>query len=167
VNDASARAFELAFLAASPAAILIVHALLARALRGMAPQKVAIVAALLAGPPVVLAALQLANAISAADVLFGVLVYLSIAYSYFHLFNMSETARRIRILRELHTAGALRADQITALYGGDAVVSVRLDRLVGTGQLALRDGRYVMAGRLLYAAARVVHAWRVLLGFER
>jgi len=92
-------------------------------------------------------------------------VYNCIGYCYFHLFNMSETARRIRILRDILAAGSLHREEILAIYGANEVVEVRLSRLEATGQLRLQAGRYVIKGRLLYWAARLVAAWRGILGF--
>jgi hypothetical protein len=95
------------------------------------------------------------------------IVYACIAYSYFHLFNMSETARRIRILRELHAAGSLSAEELSRSYSGASVLEVRFDRLLATGQLRARGDRFVGAGRLLYAAACLFRVWRLVLGLER
>lgn len=163
----------LAILAACPLGILLTHVVLARLFPRMAPQMVAVGAglagalptALLAGTlavPGLLALVRMPVAVTYAAV-----VYACIAYSYFHLFNMSETARRIRILRELHAAGSLTAQEISRLYSGASVLEARFDRLLATGQLELRADRFVGAGRLLYTAACLVRAWRVVLGFER
>lgn len=93
------------------------------------------------------------------------LAYSCIGYSYFHVFNMSETARRIRILHEFYKAGTLTREQILPLYGAQSVIGVRLERLADTGQLKLEGGRYRLNGRLLYRAALFLQFWRALLGF--
>lgn len=170
---ASTRLAALALLAAAPAAILVVHMALGRALRERSRQKVAALSAALAAAPV--AALLELNARRAGatlgqrplDAAYAAVVYGAVAYAYFHLFNLGETARRIRILREIHAAGTLRDDALAGAYGSDELVTVRLGRLVETGQVEVRGGRYVLVGAVLYAAARVVQAWRTMLGFGR
>jgi hypothetical protein len=168
-----ALAALLAVLAASPLWIFLSHVVLARVFIRTAPQLVAIAAVLAGALPTVLligtlavpgppALLRMPVAATYAAV-----VYACIAYSYFHLFNMSETARRIRILRELHAAGSLTAEEISRLYSGADVLETRFDRLLATGQLQVRAGRFVAAGRLLYMAACLVRAWRLVLGLER
>lgn len=167
------RLTHLAILAATPFVIFAVHALLSRLLRERSRQAVAGLSAALASPP--LALLLEANLRRGEESLarhpavasHAVLCFCCIAYAYFHLFNLGETARRIRILREVHVAGILRDGALADAYGRDELVAVRLMRLVETGQVVLRDGRYVLAGRFLHAAARIVQAWRALLGFDR
>lgn len=107
------------------------------------------------------------SAPSPVDVTYGALVYVCLAYSYFHVFNMSETARRIRILAELYLAGPLSGREISRLYSGEGLLEARLDRLVATRLLELRDGRYVRVARPFYAAAWVIRGWRAVLGFDR
>ena len=168
-----ALATLLAVLATSPVWILLSHVVLARVFVRTPPQLVAIAAALAGALPTVLLIETLAIPGPPAlrrmplAATYVAVVYVCIAYSYFHLFNMSETARRIRILRELHAAGSLTAEEISRLYSNASVLATRFDRLLATGQLRMRDGRFVAAGRLLYAAACLVRAWRLVLGLER
>lgn len=163
----------LAVLLASPLWILLSHMVLVRVFSRMAPQIVAIGAGLVGALPTGLLvgtlALPAPSALLRAPVAvtYVAVVYACIAYSYFHLFNMSETARRIRILRELHAAGSLTAEEISRLYSGASVLEARFDRLLATGQLEARADRFVRAGRFLYMAACLVRLWRLVLGLER
>lgn len=163
----------LAVLVGSPLWILLSHMALARVFPRVAPQIVAIGAALAGALPTALLVETLAfpgpPALHRMPVAltYVAVVYASIAYSYFHLFNMSETARRIRILRELHAAGSLTAEEISRLYSGASVLEARFDRLVATRQLQMQAGRFVEAGRPLYIAACLVRAWRLVLGLEQ
>jgi hypothetical protein len=172
VGRGSLAAF-LAILAASPVWILLTHVVLARVFRRPAPQVVAVGAGLAGAVPTAILAGTLALPESSllarmpVEASYAAVVYVCLAYSYFHLFNMSETARRIRILRELYRAGSLSVDEISRLYSGASMMETRFDRLLATGQLEMREDRYVGAGRLLYAAACVVRVWRLVLGFDR
>jgi hypothetical protein len=144
----------------SLAALLVILAASPRLFRGVAPQVVAIGAGLAGALPTALLAGALAFPGPAAlvrmpiAVTYAAVVYGCLAYAYFHLFNMSE-------------AGSLTAEEISRLYSGASVLEARFDRLLATGQLQVRAGRFVNGGRLLYAAASLVRAWRVVLGFER
>ncbi len=87
----------------------------------------------------------------------------AICYIYFHFFNMSETARRIRLLHEVYASGSLTRDDINEVYKTSDVIHLRLVRLVAMGQLKRADGQYCLHGRTLYFAARAVFAWRKML----
>lgn len=102
------------------------------------------------------------------DLLFGIsyafIVYSALACVYFHLFNMSETARRIKILALLYRDGAFDQGKLGGGYGAGEMLEARIERLVATGQIRISGGRYIQAGKGLYLAARVVAAWAWVLG---
>ncbi len=153
----------------SPFILLAVHILVARAKIIRSNQIGTVVASLLALLPV-LALVWRFSAASGIEkiscMVYAFTVYFCIAYAYFHLFNMSETARRIRILHEIYKAKTLSRDNILSLYEASDIVEVRLKRLSLTGQLEQSGGAFVVKGKLLYYAAVFVEAWRSLLGFE-
>jgi hypothetical protein len=98
--------------------------------------------------------------------LFAFLVFNSVAYAYFHFFNMSETARRIRMLLQIRQAGAagLRVRELEREYSPQDMIEARLDRLVKMHQLALdAGGRYRVSGRVLLWAGRIMAGWRHLV----
>lgn len=105
---------------------------------------------------------------SAPDLVFGMIyafiVYGALAYAYFHLFNMSETARRIKILSILHREGAMDKGRFAVGYGAQDMLSARLERLRSAGQIRETGGRYVLEGKALYLAARAVALWAWVLG---
>jgi len=97
---------------------------------------------------------------------FAFLVFNGIAYAYFHFFNMSETARRIRILLQIRRAGpsGLRIRELERQYSQKDMIEARLDRLVRMNQLSLApDGRYRVAGNTLLWAGRIMGLWRRLV----
>lgn len=99
---------------------------------------------------------------------FSGIVYNGIAYAYFHVFNMSETARRIRILLHVLIHNDVNAGNLRDDYSPRDMVAVRLDRLEQMGQVARgTDGGYRIAGRVLLSAARVIRFWRRMLRLER
>lgn len=98
--------------------------------------------------------------------LFAFLVFNGVAYGYFHFFNMSETARRIRMLLQIRHADAagLRVQDLERVYSSKDMVESRLDRLVKMGQLSLgADSRYRVVGHLLLWAGGIMALWRRLV----
>ena len=92
--------------------------------------------------------------------------YACFSYVYFHLFNMSETARRIRILVQGRESGTLPDREMSAQYTPEAMIALRLNRLVSLRELRIRDGRYLLEKRGLLGLllpARMVFALRSFL----
>ena len=74
---------------------------------------------------------------------FGLLVYNSFSYVYFHFFNMSETARRIRILIQLYENNSISIDQLKNEYNSSDMINSRLERLLKMGEIKKdASGRY-------------------------
>lgn len=95
---------------------------------------------------------------------YGVIIYTALVYVYFHLFNMSETARRIKILSLLYRDGSTEMGRVGSGYGAGEMLDARLERLISTGQIREAGGRYIPAGKVLYLAARAVAIWAWVLG---
>jgi hypothetical protein len=167
-----AEAAILLVLVLSPAIMLLVHMLMVRTLHDKSQQIIAVKAVLAAFVPVgfILYMVSLRFMGSASDLIISVTyagaVYGLLGMTYFHFFNMSETARRIRILYEIHQAGTLSAETMTSLYKTTGIVTSRLQRLVAMGQLKYDAGYYSIDGRTLYIAGLVVVFFRKLLGLD-
>lgn len=162
----------LVLLAFSWVITIILHAVLSRgSLRRGKPvsQQVLAIAAFFLGYPVtgVLGWFIYLRGLSGAElltaVLYGVLVYSGFAYSYFHFFNMSETARRIRILCELQAAGPMSEAAFVQKYEPHSQIPIRLERLAAMGQVDRSGERYVLKSRFLWAVAVVLMSFRKLL----
>ncbi len=161
-------------LASSPLIVFLVHMAASRLVRNRSAQIVVIISAF-AGE--ILMALLLWNYVFrfsgafaaglATEIFYAFIIYNALAYTYFHLFNMSETARRIRILYEIDKKGALSQGEIAAIYGTSDILDIRLERLLAARQLEYVDGRYRPHGRLLYFASLAVAVWRNILGFGK
>jgi hypothetical protein len=95
-------------------------------------------------------------------------VYNCAAYAYFHVFNMSETARRVRMLLYLHELGGADKDSLLAFYSPKDMIDARLGRLVEMRQISLApDGRYRISGKLLPWAAHLIEGVRHIFGYDR
>ena len=96
---------------------------------------------------------------------YGLIVYNAMAYNYFHLFNMSETARRNRIIYEIYISRQLKASDMASIYNANDMLNNRLERLLSMKQIKLSGNRYLLDHRLIYYASRVVAWWGRILGF--
>jgi hypothetical protein len=96
------------------------------------------------------------------------LAYLALVYWYiFGFYNLGESARRIRLLIELEAAGerGLSRVELLAAYNARMIVEARLGRMLTSGQVVERDGRYVIGRPLmLYGAKALVLLKLAFLG---
>lgn len=90
-------------------------------------------------------------------------VYILFAYVYFHVFNMSETARRIRILIESSHSGTVTKTEIAHHYTSQQMIAIRLKRLISLGELRLRGNKYIIGRGILLFPAQIVFTLRKLL----
>ena len=85
------------------------------------------------------------------------LLYAAFCYVYFHWNNMGETARRIRMLRELAAAPeGLSFEEMVARYSAQEILERRLERLTAAGQITESDGRLVLTSHSVLLSARLV-----------
>lgn len=91
-------------------------------------------------------------------------IYAMLSYGYFHFVNLSESARRIRLLREIEEAGSgLTEAQILGRYNADEILNRRMKRLLSTGQIKERDGRLFIANPVMLISARIVLFLKIFL----
>lgn len=160
-------------LAFTPVCNYVLNVVLARMfsnLRREASQRLAIASALGGLPFMTALVLPFLQDLYGAEleraIVYGLIVYCCLAYSYFHLFNMSETARGIKILYELQINGKLSPAEIDKRYSPQDMLKVRLARLVALKQLTEKEGRYVMKGHGFYLISKILIGWGRLLGFS-
>jgi hypothetical protein len=163
----------LLFLASSPFFFLAIHIFFSRRVKSLSPQIVACLAILFSQAvlAILIKAFVLQNQLLTHGELVSLWVYsatvlLSFGYAYFHFFNTSETARRIRILHEIQDHGTLTEPDIRKLYDGGDIINVRLHRLLELKQLSCKGGRYYLKGRQLYCSAVAIAFWRELCGIK-
>jgi hypothetical protein len=95
--------------------------------------------------------------LSADVVTADALLYAAFCYVYFHWNNMGETARRIRMLRELAAAPeGLTFEQMVQRYSAQEILERRLERLSAAGQISETDGRLVLTSRTILLSARLI-----------
>ena len=84
--------------------------------------------------------------------------------NYFHFYNMSETARRIRVLILVKQGKLAALKDLSSGYTPEAQVAERLERLSHMGQIKEENGRYRIQGKLLLNAALLIEFYKRLLG---
>ncbi|MFA7254789.1 MAG: hypothetical protein WC133_01655 [Candidatus Omnitrophota bacterium] len=98
-----------------------------------------------------------------SGVVYMLLVYAGFSYSYFHIFNMSETARRIKILSDLLIAESLDQPAVKPQLAATEQISLRLERLLALGQVRKSGDRYFLRNRCLWFAAVILMWFRRVL----
>lgn len=93
--------------------------------------------------------------------IYGVLAFVFVIA----VFNLGETARRIRLLRELYRSPTrnLTLDEILETYNADVILTLRLSRLVRSGQLTFDGHGYRIGGRFFLFQAQMLWFMRRLL----
>jgi hypothetical protein len=164
--------------AASPliglAACFVAHVVVSRAAPAM-PRQHGLLVAVLAGGALVAASivptlradlLRMPVADAWGSTLTSVLAYLGFAYCYvIGFFNIGESARRIRLLIELYAAGprGLTVPEVLTVYNAQMVLDARLHRLLSSGQIVERGGRYFLRRRVLLHGAHALVVLKILL----
>ena len=111
---------------------------------------------------------QLAPIEIAAQVTVNLMTTVLLGYGYFNFINLGETARRVRILREVVEAGGcLSEEELLRRYGAQEMVARRLGRLLSKGQVVVREGRYHLGRRTVLRMAQAVEWLRFLIGMGR
>jgi hypothetical protein len=99
----------------------------------------------------------------------AVYLFLSVnafSYAYFHIFNMSETARRIRILGALYDNPGQHEDQIRSAYSPEEMIRKRIERLAIMGEIRQGvEGKYEINRNRLLIVAKIFRLLRsVVIG---
>ncbi len=92
------------------------------------------------------------------------ITYASLGYCYFHFINLGETARRIRILREIYDSkDGLSMEEILQRYNSKEIVDKRLSRLINNGQVLYKNERYYISSPIMLMITTVIVAMKLLL----
>lgn len=87
----------------------------------------------------------------------NLLTYVALGYCYFHFINLGETARRIRILRELQESeNGLTLEGILERYNAFSIINVRLQRMISNKQIVLQEGRYYIGNPVMLYMAKIL-----------
>jgi hypothetical protein len=86
-------------------------------------------------------------------------MYLALSYCY-----LGQTSIRIRIYSEIAAAGGMMSvREVERIYGEGRFTAMRVQRLVESGDIVLREGRYYVGRRKLVHAANLLFAAKQFL----
>ena len=103
-----------------------------------------------------------------AIIVVNLMTYSALGYCYFHFLNLGETARRIRIVRELYDSeGGLSISGILERYSARDIVQKRIERLLNNRQIIEKNGRYYIGNPVMLMMANIMVAMKLIfLGKE-
>lgn len=92
-----------------------------------------------------------------SDIYINIAAYVTFSYSYFHFVNMGQTARRIRILREIYEVkdGLSYADLLSK-YNAKAVLDARIERLISKKQIMEENNRLYIWNPVMANVAKII-----------
>jgi len=87
----------------------------------------------------------------------NLIIYLCLSFGYFTYINLGETARRIRLLRELYDAPeGLTEVQLLSRYSAAEVIDIRMVRLINNAQIIQRDGKYFVGSPVMLSISKII-----------
>lgn len=94
----------------------------------------------------------------------NVIAYSALAYCYFHFVNLGETARRIRIVRELYKSkNGLSMKELLAIYNARKMVEMRISRLLNSGQIICKNNRYYVGKPVILFIAKIIIMMKIII----
>jgi len=93
----------------------------------------------------------------------NLLTYTALGYCYFHFINLGETARRVRILREIYDSNnGLSIDEILARYNAKIILQYRIDRLIRKRQAILNSGKFKIDNPTVLYMAKIIKLFKLI-----
>ncbi|MGA9755832.1 MAG: hypothetical protein WBV23_11915 [Desulfobaccales bacterium] len=87
----------------------------------------------------------------------NIIIYGSLGYCYFNFNNLGETARRIRLLREIYDSeDGLTPLELNKLYSGKEVIAHRMARLLNNKQVILINDKYLIGNPTVLCIANII-----------
>lgn len=99
-----------------------------------------------------------------AELVLNTITYGSLGYCYFHFINLGETARRVRIVRELlESKDGLSMSELLECYNASEIIDVRIQRLLKNKQIVLRDSKYFIGKSVMLYIARLIVVMKIVI----
>ncbi len=98
------------------------------------------------------------------QIVVNLIAYTGLAYCYFNFINLGETARRIRIVRELfESQNGFSLEELLERYNASTIIDLRLQRMISKGQIVCRGGRYYIGKPLMLIIAKTIIVMKLIL----
>lgn len=99
-----------------------------------------------------------------ADLALNTITYGALGYCYFHFVNLGETARRVRIVRELlDSKDGLSMSEILEHYDASQIISVRLKRLLRNKQIIQRNEKYFIGKSFILYITKIIIMMKITI----
>jgi len=96
--------------------------------------------------------------------LLNLIMYFSLSYCYFNFVNLGETARRVRILRELcDSVQGLSLQELLSRYNAKEIVERRIERLLNNGQIIFSNDRFYIGAPLMLWIAKIIMVMKLVI----
>ncbi len=102
-----------------------------------------------------------------SSAIYLMLTYNAFFYMYFHFFNMSDTARRIKLLLMIYTNQIERPEDLNDKYNSNDMLTNRLERLEQMGQIRFENGAYQLNNYFLVMVALLISLWNKMLHIRK
>ncbi|MBF0351768.1 MAG: hypothetical protein HQM11_12115 [SAR324 cluster bacterium] len=87
----------------------------------------------------------------------SLITYIALGYGYFHFINLGETARRVRLTRELlQSKNGLTHEELLQRYNAQEIIEKRLGRLLRKRQIQLENNRYYIRSKTMLSITRLL-----------
>lgn len=94
----------------------------------------------------------------------NLIMYSSLGYCYFHFINLGETARRVRMLRELYNSReGLSSEEILERYNAKSIVEMRINRLLNNNQIICKNDRYYIGNPTVLLMAKIILVMKIII----
>jgi hypothetical protein len=102
--------------------------------------------------------------ISVYILIVNLIIYTALSYCYFHFINLSVTARRIRIVRELYQyENGLTKTEILRKYNAKDMVENRINRMINSGQIITKNDRLYIGKPILLLIAKIMVLLKIII----
>jgi hypothetical protein len=100
------------------------------------------------------------------SLLINIPTYLALSYCFFNFVNLGQTSIRIRIYAEIAARpGGMPAEEVAREYQDEALMQVRLRRLIESGDIVEKGNRYFVGRKRLVQLGHIIfNAKRFVLG---
>lgn len=108
--------------------------------------------------------MAMSNVNFAAILIANIIIYFSLGYCYFNFINLGETARRIRLVRELYDSeDGLTMEEILERYNSKEIIDKRINRLITNKQILYKNGRYFIGKPMVLFIAKLMVMMKLFL----
>jgi hypothetical protein len=97
----------------------------------------------------------------------NLVIFLGLAYLFFNWVHIPVASVRLRVLHEIELNPGLNRAEILNQYNAKKIIEIRLERLLSSGQIVAREGRYFTGRKRILYIALFFYWFKRLAGIKR